>query len=349
MSPFLWLVLEILPWLIVVGIVFFWLGLLWQKRSPQPAALVEASTTAIQEPSHDKALAAQLAGERDRHATQLAELQTSTVPRSFVNEAEANAARHEANAARLAALIADHEVEQKSLVLKLAEATHRLSLEEAKLEALNASSIPREQFDLLKQQLNLAQTEHEQALAAAQQQHAQLTEDKARLTQELAASQAPIAEAKPAKARKASATKAAAHPAEDESLAAAITQRDLLHQQLETLKATATGSEPHASTKPLALPKTAHQAEEQAHSLQAQIAFLQRLITTRPDSAPDDLTKIKGIAKVINKLLQSYGIITYRQIAEWSEAEVETVGNILAFKGRIQREKWQEQARELQW
>lgn len=64
-------------------------------------------------------------------------------------------------------------------------------------------------------------------------------------------------------------------------------------------------------------------------------------------SSPDDLKKIKGIGKVIEQKLHTMDITTYKQIAAWNEADIEAVDGKLNFKGRIQREGWIEQAKDL--
>lgn len=61
----------------------------------------------------------------------------------------------------------------------------------------------------------------------------------------------------------------------------------------------------------------------------------------------DDLTKIKGIATVINRKLNEHGIISYRQIALWRDDEVNEFSGLLGVKNRITRDQWREQAREL--
>ncbi|MCG7878117.1 MAG: hypothetical protein AB2669_14715 [Candidatus Thiodiazotropha endolucinida] len=61
----------------------------------------------------------------------------------------------------------------------------------------------------------------------------------------------------------------------------------------------------------------------------------------------NDLQMIKGIGAVIEKKLQEYGIKSYAQIAAWSSAEIEDFSQRLNFKGRIERERWVEQAKEL--
>ena len=60
----------------------------------------------------------------------------------------------------------------------------------------------------------------------------------------------------------------------------------------------------------------------------------------------DDLTKIKGIGQVLKGKLNQLGITTFKQIAEFTEADIERVNAKLDFPGRIERERWVDQARE---
>lgn len=61
----------------------------------------------------------------------------------------------------------------------------------------------------------------------------------------------------------------------------------------------------------------------------------------------DDLTCIKGIKSVLRDQLHAFGIRSFRQIAEWSEADVEAFSQLLSFKDRARRDQWVRQAREL--
>jgi len=58
----------------------------------------------------------------------------------------------------------------------------------------------------------------------------------------------------------------------------------------------------------------------------------------------DELTRIKGIGPKIEDTLNRLGIFHFDQIAAWSPAEKDWVNGYLKFKGRIDREKWIEQA-----
>lgn len=65
----------------------------------------------------------------------------------------------------------------------------------------------------------------------------------------------------------------------------------------------------------------------------------------RPVSQVDDLKRVRGIGVLIEKKLNSLGVTTYDQIANWTSADIDRVSQILDFKGRIERENWVEQAR----
>ena len=66
-----------------------------------------------------------------------------------------------------------------------------------------------------------------------------------------------------------------------------------------------------------------------------------------PEGAADDLKKISGVGPVLEEKLNALGITKFAQIAAFSEEEVAKVDEVLNFKGRIAREDWISQAREL--
>lgn len=71
------------------------------------------------------------------------------------------------------------------------------------------------------------------------------------------------------------------------------------------------------------------------------------LVYKTPPLKHDDLTALKGIAKVLEQRLHEFGIYTYEQIASWTEDQIKEFSSRLAFKDRIHREKWVEQAQKL--
>lgn len=66
-----------------------------------------------------------------------------------------------------------------------------------------------------------------------------------------------------------------------------------------------------------------------------------------PAGAADDLKRIGGVGKVIEGKLNAMGIHRYDQIAAWGPKDVAEVDEKLAFKGRVERENWIEQAKTL--
>ena len=66
-----------------------------------------------------------------------------------------------------------------------------------------------------------------------------------------------------------------------------------------------------------------------------------------PNGEPDDLTRIKGIGEKLSARLTELGIYHFSQIAAWTDADGEWIDDKLAFKRRVAREKWIEQAKDL--
>jgi len=63
---------------------------------------------------------------------------------------------------------------------------------------------------------------------------------------------------------------------------------------------------------------------------------------------PDDLKLIVGVGPVLERMLYQLGVTTYRQIARWTERDIdEHDARLPEFSGRIRRDGWVTQAREL--
>ena len=68
----------------------------------------------------------------------------------------------------------------------------------------------------------------------------------------------------------------------------------------------------------------------------------------RSGQAMDDLKQISGIGPKLEEILNANGIFQFQQIADWQDADVQAIGELLpAFRGRIRREDWVGQARRL--
>ena len=64
-------------------------------------------------------------------------------------------------------------------------------------------------------------------------------------------------------------------------------------------------------------------------------------------SGGDDISLIGGIGPKIHKALTDLGITTFAQVAGWTPADVERIEGEIKQKGRVAREEWIEQAKEL--
>lgn len=61
----------------------------------------------------------------------------------------------------------------------------------------------------------------------------------------------------------------------------------------------------------------------------------------------DDLKLISGIGPKLEQKLNSIGIWHYEQVASWTQDNIDWVNAAISFRGRIEREKWIPQARQL--
>jgi predicted flap endonuclease-1-like 5' DNA nuclease len=65
-------------------------------------------------------------------------------------------------------------------------------------------------------------------------------------------------------------------------------------------------------------------------------------------NSPDDLKLIVGVGPVLERMLQRLGVGSYRQIARWSEHDIDEYdARLPEFRGRIRRDGWVTQARAL--
>lgn len=67
----------------------------------------------------------------------------------------------------------------------------------------------------------------------------------------------------------------------------------------------------------------------------------------KPKGDADDLSQIKGIGEELTKRLNKLGVTQFEQVSNFSDDDIALLDGVLNFKGRIERENWVEQAREL--
>ena len=97
-------------------------------------------------------------------------------------------------------------------------------------------------------------------------------------------------------------------------------------------------------------PTPASPAEEEVHPSDAMLAELegqQPGQIEKPSNGGDDLTAITGVGPRIAEVLNSLGIWTYEQNAGWLPENETWIENHLSFKGRVSRENWVGQAKDL--
>ncbi len=71
------------------------------------------------------------------------------------------------------------------------------------------------------------------------------------------------------------------------------------------------------------------------------------LIEQARDGRADDLKLISGIGPKLEQKLNSIGIWHYEQVAGWTQPNIDWVNAAISFRGRIEREKWVLQAKQL--
>lgn len=105
-----------------------------------------------------------------------------------------------------------------------------------------------------------------------------------------------------------------------------------------------TGGKKPAARKAAAKKDEAPKAEAKAEP--------KKTAAKKADAAPaaefvDDLKLISGVGPALEKKLNAQGVTSLRQIAEFTAEDVARVDEGLNFKGRIEREGWIQQAKDL--
>ena len=122
------------------------------------------------------------------------------------------------------------------------------------------------------------------------------------------------------------------------------TKLDLVKQELESQKETASSME-----KELQAIQT-QVTTAPANDVDMQLATSNRpvWVLQEPNGPQDSLQMIKGIGPVMEKLLNEIGIFHYNQLARMNESDCLWVSDrIRTFPKRIKRDRWQQQAVEL--
>ncbi len=112
------------------------------------------------------------------------------------------------------------------------------------------------------------------------------------------------------------------------------------HRQLLTcVRITGIGTDGKAPAKKAAAKKPAPKAEEKPAA--------EATAKKADDAGKDDLSQISGVGPVLVKKLSDLGYTKLQQIADLTPEQIEETDEKLNFKGRIEREEWVKQAKEL--
>ena len=341
MSSALWLLLYLAPLLGLTAAVFAWFG--WQWRGSD----LKKQIAELQAQMDDALKALRIA----QAESESAQHQAIAVPANTLNEQTENelcTLRKDLNSAQNAVRLREDEA------VKAREASQALETEVARLL----------------RDLELLRKERDQAIAALTVAQTELTRP---ITPETAAVSTPIATEPPAKPKRKRSTpvkakpKAAVPASLQEKAAALVNDLTQLQSTLATLTQERDDWQRRVTKLEEKSPKDAAglglarrslaDSEKRLHTANAAIERLQgqaRVLHRTHEKAAalaavddDDLTKIKGIKQVISEQLRAHGIRTWKQIAQWDDEELRAFSELLAFKNRAAREKWQEQARAL--
>lgn len=71
------------------------------------------------------------------------------------------------------------------------------------------------------------------------------------------------------------------------------------------------------------------------------------MVYDSPPAVTDDLKLLSGVGPALEEKLNSVGIYRFEQIASWTERNVEKLEELISIKGRVERDNWIAQAKEL--
>ncbi|NKX38063.1 NADH-quinone oxidoreductase subunit E [Rhodobacteraceae bacterium R_SAG5] len=104
---------------------------------------------------------------------------------------------------------------------------------------------------------------------------------------------------------------------------------------------------PPAQPEAAAAKVTEPKAEPKAEATETVEEKAPETLTAAREGGADDLKLLKGVGPKLEQTLNELGFFHFDQIAKWTEAEVAWVDARLKFKGRIERDGWIDQAKQL--
>lgn len=124
------------------------------------------------------------------------------------------------------------------------------------------------------------------------------------------------------------------------------TQTDLWDECFRILKSSGEFAQPLAEQE-VTETESSEETTTQTESIkEASVAKPVDVVSQSPDK--DDLKMISGLGPALEKKLNAYGITSYRQIAGLTEEQINHIEtSVIRLSGRIHRDKWIEQAKQL--
>ena len=117
---------------------------------------------------------------------------------------------------------------------------------------------------------------------------------------------------------------------------------------LKVLEILTGGARPSTRPAKKAAAKTGEKKSASRAEADAKKAPAKKAETAKAASGEgDDLSLLSGVGPVLEKKLREAGITTFRQIAELTPEQAKELDEKLNLRGRIEREDWIEQAKEL--
>jgi predicted flap endonuclease-1-like 5' DNA nuclease len=342
MEGFLWLITQMTLLLTAAAILFFWLG--WRWRSQDARKLEQSLNARI-----DAEVSATRSAQEDRDAARSKDhLHQVTESKLEADLLEAN--EHRRNLERDLIRVHDdlrvakRDAEQRSEDLAEAKAAlDQLQREKVSLELELATIKEARHTEELPSQAELQPQEKPKRVRKP-------TAAKAKAEKESKADKV----AKPAKAfadAQSTLIRLETELLAKQILLTAVRQeRDDWQRRVSTMREK--GKDPAGlglAQKSLARAEAAVStaATAVAHLEHQRSALHRSLEQSATITSDDDLTKIKGIKAVLRDHLHAFGIRTFRQIAAWTDEDVEAFSELLAFKDRAKRDEWVKQAQEL--
>jgi predicted flap endonuclease-1-like 5' DNA nuclease len=117
--------------------------------------------------------------------------------------------------------------------------------------------------------------------------------------------------------------------------------------RIDELEAARAGEPPEPETPPID-PDLEQKLRGRINELEAALANARAASVSPPEPDGGDLKAVKGIGPKIEKLLKVHGVTQVGQIAEWTDADIDSIAHKIGVKAaRIRKDDWVASAKRL--